>query len=96
MIEKLKELLNKMNKLGIPIPMLRDPKHGVSSVSLTMMFTSFLVCIIGLIGKMSGFLGGVDMSAALTLLGITSGLYFGRNVQFNKDNKISTKLKDKV
>lgn len=81
MLDKLKELLNKMNKLGIPTPLMRDPKYGVASVSLTMMYTSFVICVVGLIGKASGYLGGIDMSQALTLLGITSSLYFGR--QFN-------------
>lgn len=79
MIEKLKQFANKLNQAGIPLPLLRDPKYGVSSVSLTMMFGSFVICAVGLIGKASGFLGGVDLSQALTLLGITSALYYGRN-----------------
>lgn len=95
MIEKLKDFANRLNKLGVPTPMLRDPKTGVASVSLTMMFISFTLCAVGLLGKASGFLGGVDLSQALTLLGITSSLYFARNFNSKSgDSAISEEKKE--
>jgi hypothetical protein len=97
MIEKLKDLANRLNQHGISIPLFRDPKSGVASVSLTMMFISFTLCCVGLVGKASGFLGGVDLSQALTLLGLTSSLYFARNYN-NKtgaSENVSTDLETK-
>jgi hypothetical protein len=82
-MDKLKELLNKMNKSGIPVPTIKDPKHGVGSVSLTMVVVSFGVCVLGIIGKVSQFLGDVDMSQGLVLLTISCSLYFGRQMQSN-------------
>lgn len=87
MLEKLREFSNWMHSKGIPLPTLRDPKHGEPSVSYTMMVLSFTVCLVGLVGKISDFLGDVDMSQALILLGITSSLYFGRQSQINTANK---------
>lgn len=87
MLEKIKQFVNWMHEQGLPLPMLRDPKHGQPSVSYTMMIMSFTVCLAGLVGKISNFLGDVDMSQALILLGITSSLYFGRQSQINTLNK---------
>jgi hypothetical protein len=87
MLDKIKQFVNWMHERGIPLPLLRDFKHGQPSVSYTMMVTSFVVCLAGLVGKISNFLGDVDMSQALILLGITSSLYFGRQAQINTANK---------
>lgn len=85
MIDKLREFARFLNKHGVPLPFIRDPKTQRSSVSLTMMVLSFLVALIGLIGKASGFFGGVDLSQAMMLLGITSGLYFSRKISKDAD-----------
>lgn len=87
MLDKIQQFVNWMHERGIPLPMLRDPKHGSPSVSYTMMTLSFSVCLAGLLGKISNFLGDVDMSQALVLFGITSTLYFGRQSQINTANK---------
>ena len=80
MIEKLKALIQKMNDMGVPLPMLRDPKTGKASVSLTMLFISFNVFLIGLIGKLSGFLGGIDLQQAFYWNVLNASLYFGRTL----------------
>lgn len=78
-MDKLKQFIRTLNEKGIPLPLLRD--RGIASVSLTMMFISFNMCIIGLMGKAAGLLGGVDLGQALTLFGITASLYWGRKFQ---------------
>jgi hypothetical protein len=80
MVQKLKAFINKMNQYGIPLPLLRDPKSGMSSVSLTMMAISFVICSVGLVGKFAGPLDGINLGEALTLFGVCASLYFGRNL----------------
>src|SRR5271166_4794219 len=78
MMQKFKLFVNKMNEFGIPLGFIRDPKTGKSSVSLTLMLISFFICAIGLIGKLAGQLD-INLGEALTLLGVTTSLYYGRN-----------------
>lgn len=86
MLEKLKELIKTLNSKGIPLPMLTDPKTGIASVSLTMLFISFNVVLVGLVGKWSKMLDGIDLSQAMTWFGICTSLYFGRSFATkNKD-----------
>lgn len=82
-MERIKQLFRDMNQKGISVPMLKDPKTGMASVSLTMLIISFNLVLIGLIGKASKLLEGVDVSQSLTLFGITSALYFGRTLSYN-------------
>lgn len=84
-VEKIKEKFKEMNEKGIPLPMLRDPKTRESSVSLTMMFISFNVVLVGLIGKAAGFLGGINIEQAIYWYMVTTGLYFGRKISGSKD-----------
>lgn len=86
MLEKLNQFVDWMHSKGIPLPTLRDPKHGEPSVSYTMMVMSFSVCLIGLLGNVSKFLE-VDMSQSLMLFTACSALYFGRQSQINTANK---------
>ena len=85
-MEKLKELFRRMDELGIPLPMLRDPKSGASSVTLTMMVISFNIVAFGLIGKYTKNLD-IDMSQAMYLFMTTSGLYLGRKMQSDSSKK---------
>jgi hypothetical protein len=89
MISKIKEFLKSLNEKGIYIPLIRDPRTG-PSVSLTLMFLSFNIWIISIVGKWSGALGGVDPSQTLAMFGTTAALYFGR--KFQKDEKGSITL----
>lgn len=89
-MEKLKELVRKMNELGIPMPMIRDPKTGKASVTLTMMFLSFNTALLGQLGKVTKILGDVDMTSAIMLFTTTAGLYLGRRFQNDANNKTLT------
>jgi hypothetical protein len=71
--------INKMNALGIPVPTIRDPKSGIGSVSLTLVFISSIMVIVGCVGKWSGKLGVIDINNALEFFYCCSALYFGRN-----------------
>jgi hypothetical protein len=79
MLEKLRKLAVYLNDKGFILPWIRDPKTGTSSVSLTMMMISFFIVVFGLIGKMSKTLD-INLTEALTLLGVTASLYFGRKI----------------
>jgi hypothetical protein len=72
---------DKMNKYGVPLPLVRDAKTGLGSVSLTLVFISFNVVLIGLVGKWAGALGGIDITQALNLFYACAALYWGRKFQ---------------
>lgn len=80
MLEQLKELLEKLNSKGFPIPTLRDPLTQSPSISLTLTFISFNIVVIGLIGKISGYLGGIDLDQSIVLFGVCASLYWSRRV----------------
>lgn len=82
---------SRMNKYGVPIPLVRDPKTGVGSVSLTLVFISFNAVLIGLVGKWAGALGGIDINQALNLFYACAALYWGRKFQ-NKDLSIQEEI----
>jgi len=77
-----------MNKKGIPIPLVRDPSTGLSSISLTLVFISFNIVVVGLVGKWAGALGGIDLTQALNLFYACAALYWGRKFQ-KKDLSIN-------
>lgn len=79
MIEKLRNFMRYLHDRGIAIPLIRNT-DGNPSVSLTMMIISFVFCLAGLLQKLNSTDLDVDMSQALVLLTITSGLYFSRRV----------------
>lgn len=84
LMRKLREINSHMNRFGIPVPLVRDPKTGMGSVSLTLVFISFNAVLIGLVGRWSGFFGGIDINQALNLFYACSALYWGR--KFTKDS----------
>jgi hypothetical protein len=79
------EFIGNLNKKGIPVPMIRDPKTGLGSVSLTLMFFAFNVWLVSIIGKAAGSLGGMDPNQTMQMFMVCAGLYFGR--KFQKDAK---------
>lgn len=85
-------IVNAMNSNGVPIPMVRDPKTSLSSVSLTLVIISFNFCLIGLAGKLAGFFGGIDMAQALNLFYACSLLYFGRKIAGKKDDPADVEI----
>ena len=78
---KLKSAIDRLNKYGIPIPMVRDPKTGKGSVTLTLVFVSFNAALAGQAGKIAGVLGGIDLTQANYLFLMCLGAYLGRKMQ---------------
>ena len=62
----------------------KDPKTGQYSVSLTILWISvvFLITmgVLQALGKVQ------DINMSMEFFGISSGLYFGRRVNFSKDS----------
>lgn len=82
------KLVETLNRKGIPIPFLRDPATGLSSVSLTLVFISFNVWLVSMIGKVSGALGGVNTNDVFNMVLACFGLYFGRKFQSDGKGKV--------
>jgi hypothetical protein len=80
MIAKIKELLNKANSKGIPVPLIKDPATGVASVSLTLVVMSATYVQIGLLNSLAQVFKGIDMQSALYFFGTSCALYFSRKV----------------
>lgn len=81
LIEKWKQFVRDMNAKGIPVPTVRDPKTGFGSISLTLVFISSIIVIVGILGKTAGMLGGLDMGMAMEFFWTATSLYFGRQFQ---------------
>lgn len=79
------ELVNKMNSRGVPIPLIRDAKTGLGSMSLTLVFLSFNVWLMSVLGKLAGYFGGIDTNSCLNMFLACAGLYWGR--KFQSDGK---------
>ncbi len=79
--DKMKSIVEKFNKFGIPLPMIRDPKTGEGSVTLTLVFISFNTALVGQVGKIAGVLGGIDLAQANYLFLMCLGAYLGRKMQ---------------
>jgi len=88
------EFVRGLNERGFPIPTIRDPKTKLGSVSLTLVFISFNFCLIAMVGKWSGFLGGIDPSQALNLFMVCAGLYWGRKFQRDANGAMTMEGKD--
>jgi hypothetical protein len=85
LLEKWKQFISDMNSKGVPVPMIRDGKTGEGSVSLTLLFISFNVWLVSIMGKAAGAFGGIDPSQTLNMFMVCAGLYFGRKM--TKDPK---------
>lgn len=91
--EKWLSFVRGMNERGFPLPTFRDPETGKGSVSLTLVIVSFNFCMLGMIGKASGLVGGIDPSQTLNLFMVCAGLYWGRKFQRGSDGSFSVESK---
>lgn len=94
-MEKILAYLKNKNIYGLYLPMISDPKTGRSSVSLTLVFISFNLCIISMIGKWSGYFGGIDIGQSLNLFMVCAGLYWGRKMQSDNKGKVEISEENK-
>ena len=70
----------KMNEFGIPIPLVRSPTSGRGDVALTLVVISSMYIQLGLIGKWSHKLEGIDIPQALNWFYACSALYWARKL----------------
>jgi hypothetical protein len=89
------QLARSMNEKGIPIPVIRDPKTGTGSVSLTLVFISANLVIFGIIGKWGAGLK-IDMEQAMQFFYATSALYFGRGLTAPKGIKLDPVKEEQI
>jgi hypothetical protein len=95
LLERWKKFVNDMNSKGVPVPMIRDGKTGMGSVSLTLVFLSFNLWVVSVVGKWSGQFGGISPSETLNMFMVCAGLYFGRKMQKDPKGAISVESEDK-
>ena len=94
-----KEKAIAMNEEGIPLPLIRDQHMNGGSLPGTMFFISFNIAMLTLIGKITKYLGEVDYSNVLWLLGVTGSFWvieaLGKNISIGKDKiEIDSEKKD--
>lgn len=85
-------LINQLNSKGVPVFTIRDPKTGCGSISLTLLFLSSLLVMIGIVGKWSKLAGEIDMNNAMEFFYASSALYFSRKWQTKSGTKIEGEL----
>ncbi len=83
-----------MNASGIPVPTIRDPVSGTGSVTLTLVFISFNVWLISIVGKWAGALGGIDTTQTTNMFLICVGTYLGRKFQKDGTGAVSVDAPD--
>lgn len=93
-LQDVRDFISRMNKAGVPMPLIRDSKTGQGSVSLTLVFLSSLYVQLALLNSFAQLFKGVDIINALYWHGMCLSLYFGRS--FKKDgNKMDISGEDK-
>jgi hypothetical protein len=86
-LQDIRDFISRMNAKGVPLPLIRDSKTGIGSVSLTLVFLSSIYVQLALLNSFALLFKGVDVINALYWHGLCLSLYFGRS--FKKDgNKV--------
>jgi len=93
--DRLKKLINELNKKGVPLPTVRDPKTGVGSVSLTLVILSSIYVQIALLNSFANIFEGVNFDGALYWFMSCASLYFVRKYQKGKDGVLLDVKDDK-
>ena len=93
-LKLIKIFIGKMNAYGIPLPMIRDPKTGKGSVSLTLVFLSSLYVQLALLNMFAQMFKGVDIVNALYWHGMSVALYMGRSMKKDGNKMEITKDSD--
>jgi len=92
----LKNLSLRLADYGIPMLMLRDPFTKKASLPFSMMVISIVLVVIGIVGKLSILVGGIDKGSAMQFLTTSAALYFGHSWVHNEttDNLGRTESSD--
>lgn len=93
--DKWVDLVNAANSRGIPLPMVRDPKTGRGDVALTLVVMSSFLVMVGLIGKWSGHLGGIDVANGLQFFYASSALYWARKLKSDGKGQVEIEGSEK-
>lgn len=107
-----KDLVNKANVNGIPLPTFRDPKTGKGSVTVTMVKVSFALCVIPtlvmiatVLTKLAGVFTLTDANQAQLMNSFTSaiqlyiaslGAYLGRKLQRDEKGNLALEKDEKA
>lgn len=91
-MDKWKDFVNKMNANGVPVPMVRA--DGKASMSATLVFLSFNVWALSVMGKAAGALGGMDPAQCLQMFLACASLYWGRKFQRDEKGAVTVESKD--
>jgi len=84
----------KINEFGIPLPLIRI--NGYPTFTGTLTLISFIVALLGPIGKITNLVGPVDTSQSNYLFLMCLGAYLGRRIQGNaitKETSLEAELK---
>lgn len=87
MLDKLKELIKKLQDNGVPVILLQDPLTKKPGVSFSLLVVSFVLSVFALINKFAKIVDGVDVDNSLELLIICASLYFGRSLSKKMNDK---------
>ena len=80
MVDKIKQLINKLQDEGFPIILLQDIVTKKPSITFSFFVISGLLVILGLIGKFAKLSGGIDMDNALNFFYGSGAMYIGRKI----------------
>lgn len=110
-VDKIKQAFSDWNSKGFPLPMVRDPKTGKGSITITSYWISLNLCIlcalmfiVSVVSRLTGtFAPEAETQAAiqaaasysLQLFLACGGFYLGRKMQGDKDG-ISVDKSDKT
>jgi len=89
-MEKIKELIRKMNENGIPVPILQDPIQRQPSVTFTFFFISGMLWTIALVGKWNNVLS-INLSECQEFFSNSAYIYLGRSLIKNAFKPSDTK-----
>lgn len=73
---KLKEFYNQLMENGIRVPLIRDPKTKLPSISYTLVIVSFIYSLVAIALNIADMT--TNTGASMELFYATAALYFGR------------------
>jgi hypothetical protein len=78
-MEKIKELIKKMNEAGIPLPILQDPIQKQPSITYTFFFISGILWTVALVGKWNNALN-INLNECQEFFSNAAYIYLGRSL----------------
>lgn len=85
-MQKLKELIQKLNEKGVPLPVLQDMVTKKPSITYSTFIVATLIYIVSLFDAAQKALGGIDKAESGEFFLIAAGLYLGRAMSRKQAN----------